>query len=394
MWIDQEPGTAVGFEPEAAVERLRRAFAEVVGGEPAAGFHGGAAVAVWRHGRPLVSIHGGEAAPGRLWTASTPCLIWSASKGVAAACTLHALHARGIPLETPVAAVWPEFAASGKERITLAEVLSHRAGLAAIDDTGLAITDHEAVAAALAAQPPNWTIDGSHGYGARTFGFLLDEIVRRTAGEPLGSYWERVFRRPLGLDLWFGLPANLVDTAASVIAPKAPPEPGPFAKAFADTRSLTRRALSEPGGMLTPSVMNGAAMRTASVPSLGTIATADALARFYSLLSGDGLSGDGLSGDGSPLFPAATLAAMRTTLSSGPDRVLVEKTSFSAGFMTNDHGVYGPAAGAFGHPGAGGSLAFADPALGLGFAFIPSGMHPGALPGPRTRKLVAALFRG
>ena len=146
--------------------------------------------------------------------------------------------------------------------------------------------------------------------------------------------------------------------------------------------------------MLTPSVMNGAAMRTASVPSLGTIATADALARFYSLLSGDGLSGDGLSGDGSPLFPAATLAAMRTTLSSGPDRVLVEKTSFSAGFMTNDHGVYGPAAGAFGHPGAGGSLAFADPALGLGFAFIPSGMHPGALPGPRTRKLVAALFRG
>jgi len=400
MWIDQERGTAVGFEPEAAIERLRRAFAEVVGGEPTPGFHGGAAVAVWQHGRPLVSIHGGEAAPGRRWTASTPCLIWSASKGVAAACTLHALQSRGIPLETPVAAVWPEFGASGKERITLAEVLSHRAGLAAIDAVGLTITDHEAVAAALAAQPPNWTIDGSHGYGARTFGFLLDEIVRRTAGETLGSYWGRVFRRPLGLDLWFGLPADLVDTAATVIAPKAPPEPGPFAKAFADTRSLTRRALGEPGGMLTPSVMNAAAMRTASVPSLGAIATADALARFYSMLAGTGLPGTGPAGDGSPLFPEAalfgeaTLAAMRTTLSSGPDRVLVEKTSFSAGFMTNEHGVYGRAAGAFGHPGAGGSLAFADPALGLGFAFIPSGMHPGALPGPRTRKLVAALFCG
>jgi CubicO group peptidase (beta-lactamase class C family) len=83
---------------------------------------------------------------------------------------------------------------------------------------------------------------------------------------------------------------------------------------------------------------------------------------------------------------------MRTTLSSGPDRVLVESTSFSAGFMTNDHGVYGPAPTAFGHPGAGGSLAFADPAIGLGFAFIPSAMHSGALPGPRTRKLVAALY--
>jgi CubicO group peptidase (beta-lactamase class C family) len=128
--------------------------------------------------------------------------------------------------------------------------------------------------------------------------------------------------------------------------------------------------------------MNTPAMRGASLPSLGAIATADALAHFYSLLA---------SGGGS-LFHADTLAAMRTTLCSGPDRVLVESTSFSAGFMTNDHGVYGPAPTAFGHPGAGGSLAFADPSLGLGFAFIPSAMHPGALPGPRTRKLVAALY--
>jgi CubicO group peptidase (beta-lactamase class C family) len=120
----------------------------------------------------------------------------------------------------------------------------------------------------------------------------------------------------------------------------------------------------------------------ASIPSLGAIATADALARFYSILAGGGPS----------LFRDDTRAAMRTTVSSGPDRVLVEHTSFSAGFMTNDHGVYGPSPSAFGHPGAGGSLAFGDPATGLGFAFIPSAMHPGALPGPRTRKLVAGLY--
>jgi len=83
---------------------------------------------------------------------------------------------------------------------------------------------------------------------------------------------------------------------------------------------------------------------------------------------------------------------MRTTLAKGPDRVLIDKTSFSAGFMTNEFGVYGPSRGAFGHPGAGGSIAFADPKHGIGFAFIPSAMHPGALPGPRTRKLLAALY--
>jgi CubicO group peptidase (beta-lactamase class C family) len=83
---------------------------------------------------------------------------------------------------------------------------------------------------------------------------------------------------------------------------------------------------------------------------------------------------------------------MNITLSSGPDRVLIDTTSFSAGFMTNAYGIYGPCPAAFGHPGAGGSLAFADPSLGLGFAFIPSAMHPGTLPGPRTQSLVASLY--
>ena len=386
-----EPGVSLGlsaphaddgFEQAAALDRLEQAFAAITAQTPAGVFAGGASLAVWRNGQPLLSLHGGEAAEGRSWTASTPCLIWSASKGVAAACTLHVLQEHRIPLDTAVAQLWPEFAAAGKDTVTLAHLLSHQAGLAAIDQQGLSITDHKAVAASLAAQSPNWPADGSHGYGARTFGFLLDEIVRRVAGETLGSSWERMFRGPLGLDLWFGMPAERIDTAATVIAPKTPPAPGPFTRAFVDRSSLTRRALSEPGGLLSPAAMNSPAMRAASLPSLGVIATADALAHFYSLLGGDG----------SPFFRDESLAAMRTTLSSGPDRVLIDQTSFSAGFMTNACGVFGPCPDAFGHPGAGGSLAFADPSLGLGFAFIPSAMHPGALPGPRTRSLVAALY--
>lgn len=382
MRSDDGAGTANGFRPRTAAERLTRAFAEIVDESAASVCGGGCAVAVWQDGKPLVSLQGGEARAGSPWTAATPCLIWSASKGLAAACMLHALHAHAIPLETRVADIWREFAAAGKERTSLAELLSHRAGLAAIDRTGLAITDHDAVAAALAEQPPNWEADGSHGYGARTFGFLLDEIVRRLAGESLASYWERVFRVPLGLDCWFGLPEPLADAAATVIAPKSPPPPGPFSRAFADPTSLTRRALSEPGGILTPAAMNTPAMRGASLPSLGAIGTADALARFYALLAGGETT----------FFRADTRTAMQTTSSSGLDRVLMAPTAFSAGFMTNDHGVYGPSPGAFGHPGAGGSLAFADPSLGLGFAFVPSAMHPGALPGPRTRKLVDALY--
>ena len=366
------------FHPQEAEERLRNLFPETLAETP----YGGASLALWQEGKPILSLHGGEASPGHSWQADTPCLIWSASKGVAAAVTLHALQEKGIPLATRVADLWPKFAVEGKERITLQELLSHRAGLAAIDWKGLAITDHEAVAETLAVQAPNWPLDGSHGYGARTFGFLSDEIVRRVSGETLGAYWERVFRSPLGLDLWFGMPDHLLDTAAMVHAPKVPPAPGPFSQAFGDPSSLTRRALSEPGGTLTPSVMNTQAMRSASLPSLGAITSADALARFYALLACDG----------GGFFQPETLTLMRTTLSQGPDRVLIDETSFSAGFMTNAFGVYGPSLSAFGHPGAGGSIAFADPEHGFGFAFIPSAMLAGALPGPRTRKLLTALY--
>ena len=371
------------FDLAAAVARLEKAFAELLAESP----HGGAALALCRGDQSLLSLHGGEASPDMPWSPSTPCLIWSASKGIAATATLHTLQQNGICLQTPLATLWSEFAANGKANITLAQLLSHRAGLAAIDEKGLSITDHKGVAATLASQPPNWNLDERHGYGARTFGFLLDEIVRRVSGMTLGEYWNTTFRDPLGLDIWFGVPENFPETVATVIAPKTPPEPSDFSRAFADPTSLTRRALSEPGGALTPSVMNTTAMRTASIPSLGVIATADALARFYALLAGP-----------NEFFTETTHSHMQNTLSRGLDLTLLAQTSFSAGFMTNDIGaanpvgVYGSGRKSFGHPGAGGSLGFADPELGLGFAFIPSAMHPGALPGARTRKLIQALY--
>ncbi len=369
------------FDTEAAIDRLTRAFTDLL----AETQRGGAALALYQGEKCLLSLHGGEAAPGNPWKKETPCLIWSASKGVTAACMLHVLQEHDVSLETPVSTLWPEFAASGKATITLAELLSHRAGLAAIDTSGLAVTDHEAVSAALASQPPNWDLaSGAHGYGARTFGFLLDELTRRITGSPLGAYWNSLFREPLNLDLWFGVSEEKLPEVATVISPRNPPEPSDFSRAFGDPNSLTRRALSEPNstqGLLTPTVMNTEPLRTAAIPSLGAIATADALARFYSLLAIP-----------TRFFQEATRTQMQHSLSSGLDRVLLAPTSFSAGFMTNEYGLYGPSRSAFGHPGAGGSLGFADPELGLGFAFIPSAMNPGALPGPRTRKLVQALY--
>jgi len=364
----------------AMIGSVTRAFEELISETP----EGGASLSIWRGNQSLISLHGGDSSRKIPWTSTTPCLIWSASKGIASACVLHALQQTGISIASPVSDFWPEFAACGKGTVTLSQVLAHQAGLAALDKKGLSITDHDAVALALAEQTLNWEIDGSHGYGARTFGILLDEIIRRMTGESIASYWNRVFRDSLSLDLWFGLPPERVMTAATVIAPKSPPESSPFTKAFGNPASLTRRALSEPndkGRALTPSVMNSPEMRMASIPSLGAISTSGALARFYSLLAGP-----------SDFFTPESRLLMETTVSRGLDLTLLQETSFSSGFMTNDFGVYGAGRRSFGHPGAGGAVGFADPELGLGFSFIPSAMNPGALPGPRTQKLMLALY--
>src|SRR4051812_11632745 len=167
----------------------------------------GAAVSVWRHGEPLVELCGGfrDAKREQPWTADTIVLFWSATKGLGSACLLHVLQEHGIALERRGAEFWPEFGQSGKDNITLAQVLSHQAGLSALDHP-VDILDYAAVIATPEKQKPLWQPGTAHGYHARTFGFLIDELVRRLAEKPISQYWREVFAEPMKLDIWIGLP--------------------------------------------------------------------------------------------------------------------------------------------------------------------------------------------
>ncbi|MBV9656484.1 MAG: beta-lactamase family protein [Verrucomicrobia bacterium] len=370
----------------------------------------GAAVSIWRDGEEVVSLAGGakdrtpDSAP---FTAATPVLFWSVTKALASACVLHVLQTDGIELETRVSALWPEFAQAGKEAITLAQVLSHQAGLAALDDPrAVDIRDHAAVARALAAQTPNWPPGSAHGYHPRTFGSLLDEILRRRRpGSTVGSYWRENFAEPLALDVYIGLPPEIADDAvAPIFTPRTPSpatgeRPGDEADAFraalAEEGSLTRRAFASPSGLHAVRDLNTPAARRAELPSLGGIGTAHGLAKFYALLAGDG------TGEGRTFFQPDTLRAMRTTLANGPDRVLRLPTAFSAGFMQDPvdpqtgkklRQLFGPSPRAFGQPGAGGAHAFADPDTGTAFAYVMNQMEPGLLPNEKSLGLVAAYY--
>src|SRR3954470_5642406 len=166
----------------------------------------GAAVSVWQNDEPVFDLAGGfqDAQREKPWANDTLVLIWSATKGLGSACVLHALQHHKIDIEQRVAEFWPEFGQQGKKALTIAQLLSHQAGLCALDRE-VDIDDYDAVISALEVQAPLWPPGTTHGYHARTFGFLLDELVRRIAGKPLNVYWRDAFAEPLELDLWIGL---------------------------------------------------------------------------------------------------------------------------------------------------------------------------------------------
>lgn len=368
--------------------RVRNAFEENF----ARGEELGAEVSIWKDGVEILWLFGGwrDAAQSQPWDGDTLVLVWSATKGPAAACVLHALQAAGIGLEAPVVSVWPEFAAAGKERVCLSDLLSHRAGLAALLREGFGVFDLPGVASALAAAEPNWPPGTAHGYAPRTSGFWLDALLRRLTGKSLGVYWRETFADPLGLEFWIGLPDELHDRVARMQAVRVKDlkKPGPFEEALTVSTSLTARAFAQPAGVAGAATTNRPEVWRSENPSFGGVGNARSLAKFYSHLA---------AGE---FFHGVWAEAMTTRFSNGMDLVLRQPTAFSAGFMMdplNDSGAklrqtFGTSPHAFGHPGAGGSLAFADPDNRIGFAYVMNRMENGVLRESRPSRLVKAFY--
>jgi CubicO group peptidase (beta-lactamase class C family) len=353
----------------------------------------GASMSVWQHGESVLELHGGyrDARREHPWTADTLVLVWSATKGIGSACLLHALQENRIELSRMVAEFWPEFAANGKGDISIATLVSHAAGLCALDEP-TNILDYSAVVTAVERQAPLWPPGTAHGYHARTFGFLIDELTRRIAGVSIGEYWRETLAKPLGLDFWIGLPNELNERVAPVYAAKAgqSPEPAKFYRDLATPETLQRKVFKSPRGLTSISGMNDPAVRAQSIVSLGGIGSATSLAKFYSMLASGG------SMKGQRYFSETTIAKMTDALQDGADKVFEIPTAFAAGMMMDsretERRIFGPSASSFGHPGAGGSHAFADPESGIGFAYVMNQMEPSVLPTAKALRLVEAMY--
>jgi CubicO group peptidase (beta-lactamase class C family) len=371
---------------EPGFERIREAFA--------ANFshHGelGAAVCLYRDGRPVVDLWGGIAdLPSRRpWQQDTTTMVFSTTKGVSAIVAHHLVERGLLDLDAPVARYWPEFAAHGKAEIPVRWLLTHRAGLAAVDGQ-LTFEDLLAwnpVVTAIAAQPPQWTPGSRHGYHVRTFGWTIGEVVRRITGRSLGRYLADEIAKPLGLDVWIGLPESEESRCATLVPARGDSDGRAFLDAIPED-SLLARAFFGPSRLFAAGYddsWNRREIRAAEMPSSNGIADARSLARLYAATLGEV--------DGRRILSRKTVDAARAVQSRGPDLILGIETAFGTGFALPPMLCPKAGEGAFGHPGAGGSLAFADPEAGIAFGYVMNQMKLGTTGDERSETLVVAAY--
>jgi CubicO group peptidase (beta-lactamase class C family) len=343
----------------------------------------GAAVAVYCKGNLVADLWGGLADKdtGRAWERDTTALVFSTTKGPTAVCA-NLLAERGeLDLDAPVVKYWPEFGKEGKATIPVRWLLSHKAGLAVVDRK-LSFEDvlaWEPVIHALEAQAPVWEPGTAQGYHALTYGYLVGEVVRRVSGVSIGAFFAKEVAAPLGLDFHIGLPSS-EEARVSRLVPMVMPTEGPTAM---PPDSLMSRALNL-GGAIPVDGFNDPRLHAAEMPAANGIGTARSIAKMYAALIGEV--------DGVRILRPETVEAARQTESQGPDKVLMIETRFGRGFML--HSPFTPIGGtaSFGHPGAGGSIGWADPEAGMSFAYVMNQMQMNLAGDPRMFGLLQAAY--
>lgn len=354
-------------------ERVAEAFAATMLTERTAG----GALCVLRDGEVVVDLWGGLAdhVEGREWRADTPTVVFSCTKGVLAVLAAKLVGSGDLDLDAPVARYWPEFAAAGKGAVTVGDAMAHRAGLAALrDDVDLATAlDWDAIVTRIAAAEPLWRPGSGHAYHALTYGWIVGEVLRRITGLLPGELLAQILTGPLDAELWIGVPAEVEPRIARLRAGDSLRSPGPEPEAAAAPtpqqqelmlRSMTLGRAFPAELVVRDAGFDAVEVHRAQVPGAGGVATARGLASVWSST---------VVGTGSvDALDTGVLAAMTRVRSEGmpvwPQPAPHQR--WGAGFQLPSGARTMLSSASFGHDGAGGQLAFADPAHRVGFAYV------------------------
>lgn len=378
---------AAGWEPVHAAFR----------GNFGSGAEVGAAVAVQHRGEMVVDLWGGlrDPATNAPWEKDTMVIVFSATKGVAGLVMAYA-HSRGwIDYEARVAEYWPEFAQNGKAGITVRQLLSHQAGLHAFHQKvdREVIADFDRLARIMEAERPEWPPGQHYAYHIMSLGFYEGELIRRVDPQhrTLGQVLRADIADPLGAEFYIRLPPDIPDDRLAPIQ-----TPGIIASISGLPLAMIPKVLNPRSHVFRSTMVNPGTMiavdkdtvyaRDLEVPSGGGVGTARALAQLY----GEFATGGKRLGIRSDTLKA--LKAPAIPLKGGTkDMCLTTDISYSLGFMKPFFGLPIGSPSAFGTPGAGGSMAFADPEIELGYGYVMNRMGSGLEPDPRDVALRAAI---
>ena len=341
----------------------------------------GGACCAYLHGEKVVDLWGGvrNRETGEPWERDTMVLVYSATKGLSAM-TLAIAHSRGwLDYEEPVAIYWPEFAQQGKDKITVRQLLAHQAGLFAFEEPvdRSVVADLDRLAVVLARQKPAWEPGTRQAYHAITLGFYESELLRRVdpRRRSLGQFFQDEIATPLGEDVYIRLPESIPNARLATLATPSPIDMlvgfRPFRLMLVGLypRSNIYRALvTNPGFAISHDEQHVYA-RSLEVPSGGAVGTARAIAHAYGVFASGGRE-LGLRQETLDLLAAPAIPPVRGFF----DECLKGEVQFSLGFMKPSPTWKFGNPSSFGSPGSGGSLGFADPAVGLGYAYVTSQM--------------------
>jgi CubicO group peptidase (beta-lactamase class C family) len=377
----------------AGFEGVRDAFAENFSRRRELG----GACCVYYQGEKVVDLWGGvrNKATGEPWQEDTMVLVYSSTKGLAAM-TLAVAHSRGwLDYEEHVRTYWPEFAQNGKESITVRQLLAHQAGLFAFDEPVAkgVVADLDRLGSVLARQRPAWEPGTRQAYHAITLGYYEGELLRRIDPQhrSLGQFFQDEIASPLGLDFYIRLPETIPDSRLATLA-----RPGLlailrgfgigfFLVAFNRRSNITRALM----GSEFPHDEQRIYARNFEVPSGGGVGTARAIARAYSVFATGGrelqLCPETLQLLAAPAIPP--------THGFYDECMKGDGVQFSLGFMKHGPVWTFGSEGSFGHPGSGGSLGFADPRAGIGYAYVTNQMGTSLTGDPRDLALRQAVYR-
>ena len=356
----------------------------------------GGAVCVRLNGQVVVDLWGGHTDRNRTqrWKRDTLVNAYSVGKGITAMLILGEVERGELGLDDKIARLWPEFAAGGKEDVTLRHLLAHRGGLPGVRRTLApdAMYDWSTMSDALAEQAPYWEPDTAHGYHVNTFGFLVGEPLVRKLGGTFSEILQTRLCGPLGADFHIGLPSQEHARVAPIIEPERPSIANPregvqkhMGTGDEETDDMLGAVYFNPVGLSGFGVVNRPEWRACAIPSTNSHGTAYAVAALYDAFLHRAPKKGGIVGD--MLRQEAT-----STQSEGIDRVLGKPSRFGLGFqLSQETRPLGANGTGYGHFGYGGTLGFADPESGLAFGYLMN--RPGQRwQTPRTNALVEAAY--